>query len=45
MLTEMLKKHLNLYIIHMAAFDQVRLLHLKKYLLCRYSVDTEADKI
>ena len=34
MLIEMLKKHFNLYIIDMAAFDQIRLLHLKKYLIC-----------
>ena len=43
----MLKKHFfNLYIIDMAAFDQVRLLHFKKYLvLCTlYSIDIEADK-
>ena len=34
MLIEMLKKHfLNLYIIDMAAFDQISFLHLKKNLL------------
>ena len=38
MLTEMLKKHFfNLCINDMAAYDQIKLLCLKKYLLCSLS--------
>ena len=34
----------NLHLIDVAALDQIKLLHLKKYLLL-YPVDIEADKI
>ena len=42
MLIEMLKKHfLNLYIIDMAAFDQISFLHLKKNVLCTLLILTQ----